>query len=113
VKLSADGTLRGTGQVPGLLTSQPQEGLQVGCDLGARVGTYRTEFPLTGTIRPVQALACGCRPPNTRHRMTAPRSKVRIGPRVYRLEPVIESSTPVTVPVQAAAEIPSKVLARG
>ena len=52
----------------------------------------------------------GCRPPSIRHRMTAPRSKGRIGPRQYRWEQVIESSSPVTVRVQAASEIPgSKV----
>ena len=47
------------------------------------------------------------------HRMTAPRSSGRIGPREYRLKQEIEPSSPVTVRVQATPEIPSEVPSRG
>ena len=38
-------------QLPGLLPSQPKDGLQAGRDLGAPVGNYAAPFAFDGVIR--------------------------------------------------------------
>lgn len=53
VTLRVDGREIQSGQLPGLLGSMPQDGLQVGRDAIGQVGDYKGEFPFGGTIESV------------------------------------------------------------
>ena len=53
VTLKANGRDVQSGQLPGLLGSMPQDGLQVGRDEAGQVGNYQGEFPFGGVIESV------------------------------------------------------------
>ncbi|MBV9124792.1 MAG: arylsulfatase, partial [Planctomycetes bacterium] len=51
--LTLDGQPAARGQAPGLLTTMPTDGLDVGSDKGGRVGPYQGANPFRGTIESV------------------------------------------------------------
>jgi arylsulfatase len=42
-----------SGEIPGMLTEQPLDGLQVGQDTGGNVGEYESPFPLQGSVKKI------------------------------------------------------------
>jgi hypothetical protein len=50
VTITADGKTVASGKVPGLLTEDPSDGLQVGKDLAGTVGDYQGPFVFKGEI---------------------------------------------------------------